>query len=159
MDMEPRQMSNEGKRTARRVIAAGLLAPLAAPLLSAIIVEAGWLMPDHERWFGPSDLALLYLWEYALTLVPTWLFGYPIFRSARRNQNVSGVGMCMAGATVGACIYALLAILVVGQDWLSAVLLGAGMGGLKGLAVGALFSRLAGLPPVTTRSGLLQDKI
>ncbi|WP_281851342.1 hypothetical protein [Dyella sp. GSA-30] len=151
-------MSNEGRRTRWQVIAAGLLAPLAAPLLSAIILEAGWFLPDHERWLRAGDLALLYVWEFALTLVPTWLFGYPIFRSARRNQHASGVGMCMAGAMVGACLYTLLSILVFGQDWLSSVLLGIGMGGLKGFAVGALFSRLAGLPPISTRPEPLQDK-
>lgn len=119
------------------------------------MLHVGSQSDELGRWIQFDDLRPLFLGEFVLVLIVTWCAGYPIFARARSSHALSAVGLCIAGAMVGAMVFFLVAVVFSFPSMFSwIVLVVAVIGGVKGVAVAAVFSRLAGVPSVASRSVL-----
>ena len=144
-----------------RTFLAACIAPCASPLLTAIyawlMLHIGTQSDELGRWIQFGDLWPMFLGEFVLVLIITWCVGYPIFAKARSRNTLSGWGLCISGAVTGVLIFFLVALVVAMSSTFSwFVLIVAAIGGVKGVAVAATFSRLAGIPGVATYSMLPQ---
>lgn len=147
-----------------RTFFAACIAPCASPLLTAIyawiVLHVGAQSQELARWVQFDDLWPLFLGEFVLVLVITWCAGYPIFAMARSRNAVSALGLCIAGTMIGALIFFLVAFIASLPSAFSLIVLfAAAIGGIKGAAVAAMFSRLAGIPGVASHSMLLQRDV
>jgi hypothetical protein len=124
------------------------------------VLHVGTQSYELARWVRFDDLWPLFLGEFVLVLVITWCAGYPIFAMARARNAMSALGLCIAGTMTGALIFFLVAVVACLPSALSlVVLIAAVIGGMKGAAVAAMFSRLAGIPAVASHSMLLQRDV
>jgi len=113
----------------------------------------------HElsRWMPLHDLWPIFLGELLIANVALWVIGYPIYRSARARNSVSGAGLCIAGGITNSLIWLLpMLILPAAGFWAALTLLL--IGALKGVVIAAAFSVLAGIPWFSARSMLLQSQ-
>jgi hypothetical protein len=142
-----------------RVLVAGLVAPLAAPLFTFIAASLYLNLSGNSaelgRWIRPSDLWPMHLFVLGLALVGTWCLGCPVFLFRRRRNRVTGLGMCALAGVVSAPVLSLPLILLPGGGLLG-TLAALMFGMLPGIAVGGVFSFLAGIPWDTPYSRFLQ---
>lgn len=142
-----------------RAFAAGLIAPLAAPLFTFI---AAWLYlnlsgnaTELARWIRLGDLWPIHIFVLGVSVVGTWCVGCPIFLTRRRRNRVTGLGMCAVGGVVSTLVLSLPLILLPGGG-LFGTLAALIFWMLPGIAVGGVFSFLAGIPWDTPHSRFLQ---
>lgn len=136
-----------------RVFLAACIAPCASPLLTAIyawlVLHIGTQSDELGRWLRFGDLWPMFLGEFAFVFIVTWCVGYPIFARARSRHALSAWRLCVSGGVAGVLISFLIAVVVAISSTFSwFMLIAAAMGGVKGAAVAATFSRLAGIPAV-----------
>ncbi|MBD8898985.1 hypothetical protein [Rhodanobacter sp. DHG33] len=110
------------------------------------------------RWLPLDDLWSIYLFEFLIASVATWVIGYPFYRSARARRTVSGTGLCVVGGIASGLVWLLsLLILAVGSHLYAPFLLSL-IGAFKGVVIAGVFSVLAGVPWSSGRSMLLQNE-
>lgn len=147
-----------------RVVLAACIAPCASPLLTAvyawIALHVGAQSVELGRWIRFDDLWPLFVWEFVVALVITWCAGYPIFAMARSRNAVSVAGMCIAATVTGAVFLFLLATVASILSMFSwFALVASVIGAIKGFAIAATFSALAGVPRIAPHSMLLQRDV
>ena len=126
-----------------------LLAPLAAPLLCAVVLEAASTVMQH----GPTQnewsvtVALVTEFVAPVSYLATWILGVPLVFLLRKREKFDGLRVCLLALSIGvlsSLIYQQM--LAVGKPGLAAMILALLLGAALASSVAISFCWICAIP-------------